>query len=468
MRKSLLFLALAAIATGVSAQQFVAKERVQNRVAMTAKPKALSLEGAKPAGTQVMRLPARVTTTHPSTVAYRPDGFFWFTETYQTNWGQDGLAIGPSDVNVTFYGDFVGENSKWLYSVSEDELEELIWGEQAVSAADSSLTVTPSYGYWPAPMAIATSRVGGSALTAKTESDTTSFAAQGMLCGYSSGGVFQTEGGEYVDIPVGNFDPTYYLGNANIGNLFGMNMPTANANLANGFGGAAAGITGAETLAFLEFFPMNTEATALLKGIDMFIYSDERAPQPGDIGVAIQPISEDGQMGEPVAYFLIESVSDAHRYEDGDLMGYGVHFAPSTGTPLLVNGSFVAQIVPMEGSEYSWAPVTMVVDSPAQESFGYAYVRINVTNSETGATNSQELLQSVDVFNWGDPALFNPTIVAGINLSYDAEEIDQYTGISTPLTEKPAQQSGTFDLQGRRVNAATKGIYIVNGKKVMK
>ncbi|MBR1733198.1 MAG: hypothetical protein IJ729_05615 [Alloprevotella sp.] len=467
MKKSLLFLALAVIATGVSAQKFVAKERVQNRVAMTAKPKALSLEAAQPAGTQVMRLPARVTTTHPSTVAYRPDGFFWFTQTYQNNKGQDGLAIGPSDVNVTLYGDFVGENCKWLYSVSEDAQEDLIWGEQAISTADSTLTVTPSHGYWPAPMAIATSRVGGSALTAKTESDTTSFAAVGMLCGFSSGGVFQTESGVSVDIPVGNFDPTYYAGNSPIDNLFGINMPAANTNLATALGGAAEGVVGAETLAFLEFFPMTYEATALLKGLDMFIYSEEGAPQPGDIGIAIQPVAEDGQMGEPVAYFLIGSVTDAITYEDGDLMGYGVHFVPSTGTPLLVNGSFVAQIVSMEGSDYSWAPVTMVVNSPAQESCGYAYLKVDVANPETGATSSEEFLQSVNVFNWGAPEYFNPTIVAGIYLSYDAEEIDQYTGISTPLAEKPVRQSGTFDLQGRRVNAATKGIYIVDGKKVI-
>jgi hypothetical protein len=52
-----------------------------------------------------------------------------------------------------------------------------------------------------------------------------------------------------------------------------------------------------------------------------------------------------------------------------------------------------------------------------------------------------------------------------LNISFE----DAATGIETLSTVENETKSNTiFDLSGRRVNAAQKGVYIVNGKKVIK
>ena len=58
-------------------------------------------------------------------------------------------------------------------------------------------------------------------------------------------------------------------------------------------------------------------------------------------------------------------------------------------------------------------------------------------------------------FNWG----------IGLDLTYDQKEANTYTGITTPNTAVRVSNA-TYDLQGRRVEAPTKGLYIQNGKKV--
>ena len=47
--------------------------------------------------------------------------------------------------------------------------------------------------------------------------------------------------------------------------------------------------------------------------------------------------------------------------------------------------------------------------------------------------------------------------------------VDETTAISAPLTnsEERIVNSEVYDLQGRRVNTPTKGVYIVNGKKTV-
>lgn len=45
--------------------------------------------------------------------------------------------------------------------------------------------------------------------------------------------------------------------------------------------------------------------------------------------------------------------------------------------------------------------------------------------------------------------------------------VDNSTAISE-MEYKAGEPASIYDLQGRRVNAARKGIYIINGKKVVK
>lgn len=53
--------------------------------------------------------------------------------------------------------------------------------------------------------------------------------------------------------------------------------------------------------------------------------------------------------------------------------------------------------------------------------------------------------------------------VKGFAFNFDGE-----TAIETPTTENGQQTTGIYDLSGRRVEKATKGMYIINGKKVLK
>lgn len=53
--------------------------------------------------------------------------------------------------------------------------------------------------------------------------------------------------------------------------------------------------------------------------------------------------------------------------------------------------------------------------------------------------------------------------VKGFAINFDSE-----TAIETPTTDNGQQTTGIYDLSGRRVEKATKGMYIINGKKVLK
>ena len=57
-----------------------------------------------------------------------------------------------------------------------------------------------------------------------------------------------------------------------------------------------------------------------------------------------------------------------------------------------------------------------------------------------------------------------PTEARGFALNIDGES----TGITTTdFTDSTDKAGAVYDLQGRKVNAAQKGVYIQNGKKVI-
>ena len=59
---------------------------------------------------------------------------------------------------------------------------------------------------------------------------------------------------------------------------------------------------------------------------------------------------------------------------------------------------------------------------------------------------------------------------AGSYILWQMKEVSEYTGIEDVIvaeSETPAVVNGVFDLTGRRVAAPGKGIYIINGKKVL-
>lgn len=468
MKKTLLFLALAATSLSTTAQQVVSQSRKTATAPMkgVVQPAAFKIDAAP---TRTFGTKARITTQNPSVQVYRPAGVFWLTQTYDSQFAPNGLAFGPANASLVFTGKFSGEESKWIFATAKDETETFIVQEQAVAPADSTLTLAFEPGLYPAPMGVSTSKVGTNALTAKTVSDTASFATSGLLIGLNSNKILEKQDRSPVDMPVGNYDPSVYLASIPTVDLFGVNNETSAQALANAFGGAAQGIISARTLAAVEFFPMNPEAKALLHGFAATIYSEEGAPTENDLGLAVGPIDANGRLREPVAVFLIDNVTEALKDRDNKLIGYGVHFTPTNGIPWLIEGqSFYAQIVNMQGSNYSWAPVTTVTVDTGDGDYGYVLVELTRKNADQEVKSV--VLQTTNVYNWGNPSYINPSLGVSCYMSYDQDEIEAFqTGIATPKTEQAAGvKSGTFDLQGRRVSKAVKGLYIENGKKVLK
>ena len=61
----------------------------------------------------------------------------------------------------------------------------------------------------------------------------------------------------------------------------------------------------------------------------------------------------------------------------------------------------------------------------------------------------------------------NKAYLETVASSRDYFLFDETTAISAPLVNSEEVNSEVYDLQGRRVNTPTKGVYIVNGRKVV-
>ncbi|MBR1652901.1 MAG: hypothetical protein IJ692_05870 [Alloprevotella sp.] len=474
MKKTLLFMALVAITLGASAQTLrtVKNARTLN-TELKATPKLVDFRSQGTMTSKVMRAPRRLTSETPTVQAYRPEGFFWFFENWDGSSAPDGVALGPSGVDVTFFANFSAENSKWLYSDEKDG-EEYSWKEQDVTEADSALTANYGVGFWPAPMAIVSSRVGASALKAQTVADSATFAASAMAIGFNGDGVMTNSAEEFVPMAVGNVDPTYYLGSANIGSHFATNSETADNALATQmFGGEKYGVVSATTHAFIEFFPMNEGSEALINSIDFTMYNPDQEPAADDVLAAVLPVLPNGQFGEPLGVFALSDYT-TFTNNKGEHWGHSCSFTPLDGTPVLVEGqSFVVEFSNAEGSEFSIVPLTNVVTDTGDGNYGYALLSVNYHPEDEEGNFTEEVatdtfLQETDVYNWGDDSYVNTSLGIRLHMSYDPAEVEAHkTGIKTTTVAKKGA-AGTFDLQGRRVANAQKGVFIENGQKVIK
>lgn len=472
MKKSLLFLALAVIAVGVNAQRFVPAKKSFVRTELKATPQVVDFRTPGFTTNKVMRAPRKLTTENPTVQAFRPLGFFWYIENWDGSQASNGLAIGPCNVDVTYEALFSAEKSKWLY-VSGFDGDTPITQEKAVTESDSTLTLNLESGYYPAPTAVVESKVGASALKAKVVNDTTNFAADGMLLGFNSDATFSNQG-TGVDMAVGNFDPTYYAGSANLGSYFATNSETANTNLAEKlFGGAKKGVISAKTLAFAEYFPMLPGSKALINRLDFTLYNPGSAPTDEDVVLAILPVNSDGNIGEPLTLFTLDNSTEFKNDQDAH-WGHSCTFTPMDGTPTLIEGQdFIVQIANIEGSDYNIVPLTNVVTDTGDGNFAYALVSIDYYKEDgdgnfTEETGTDVFMQRLNVFNWGQDGLTNTTIGVKLHMTYDPVEIEEFeTGIAAPSVQNDAANA-TFDLLGRRVMKAQKGIFIENGQKVIK
>ncbi len=463
MKKSLLFMALAAIAVGASAQTFKVKDARRNaRVEMKAEPQQLSFQQSTlNTASRIARAPRRVTTEEPTVQAYRPNGFYWFLQNWNGSEAPAGLAIGPSGVENVFTADFSAESSKWVYSTERDG-DQFLPQEVDVTESDSTLAVTYEPGFWPTPMAVVSSKVG-TKLKNTLVADTAVFASYGLCVGFNSNGVLTNNDNEFVEMGVGNYDPNYFLGSSNAVGVFETNSEEAVTQLTELFGGEAAGVLSATTLGLGEYYPMNAESEALITSIDATFCNPDAAPTDEDVVAYLMPIV-DGNIADPIAaFYLSESVE--WQYDDNSHMGHSCHFVPEA--PVLVSGDFFVQFVNVEGSYYQLAPTIPVVNDYNDGSYGYAIVELQVLDDQD-QEQTKVILQSTNIFTFPNhPSYIVPSNGFLTHMTYDPVEIADYkTGISnTVIADRNATH--TYDLQGRRVMGAQKGVFIVNGQKVI-
>ena len=99
-----------------------------------------------------------------------------------------------------------------------------------------------------------------------------------------------------------------------------------------------------------------------------------------------------------------------------------------------------------------------------------SYYTLQPAWDENGENNNSATDVAFRLFNGtnlqGFRAYLPATLVTGSSLSIRFEGEDDITGIDNTLTNANGKQE-IFDLTGRRVSRATKGLYIINGQKVL-
>ena len=93
---------------------------------------------------------------------------------------------------------------------------------------------------------------------------------------------------------------------------------------------------------------------------------------------------------------------------------------------------------------------------------GNANGNIYVLNTGTKGAGFYKLAENGTV-----PANKAYLVYDGAASSREYYLFDEATAISAPLVNSEVVNSEVYDLQGRRVNTPTKGVYIVNGRKVV-
>ena len=99
-----------------------------------------------------------------------------------------------------------------------------------------------------------------------------------------------------------------------------------------------------------------------------------------------------------------------------------------------------------------------------------SYYTLQPAWDENGENNNSATDVAFRLFNGthlqGFRAYLPANLVTGSSLSIRFEGEDDITGIDNTLTNANGKQE-IFDLTGRRVSRATKGLYIINGQKVL-
>ena len=158
--------------------------------------------------------------------------------------------------------------------------------------------------------------------------------------------------------------------------------------------------------------------------------------------------------------------------------GSVVHFTPATGiTPanmgLLLKGTAGSiYAIPTTTSDATFSATNLMKGvGPLETALavdatsGYNnYVLVN----NGGTPVFQSLVENGATIPGGRAYLQNGTFSGGARSLSIAFDEDETTGISVVRSKKDDVKGSIFDLQGRKVAQPTKGLYIINGRKVVK
>ena len=465
MKKSLLLTLALVVAATAAAQRTFTKVNTEK----TLKP--TTLMAAKPGMKAVRKaVPARFTSEKPTAFYSRPAGLFFYGMDYTASMGQNAYTYAPVGAPLEMKAAVKAENSKWVYATGIDETgEDYVYAEKEITTADSSLTVTYNDADWfPAPSLLGISKVGESALKAKL--DTAAYqTAAALVVGGAPADVYITQDGTGYPMPATNYDPSVYLGAGGILEDFATNSAEADAVLAGEYEIAAIHTDG-----FLEFFSFAEGSKAVLNGIDLVVKAGTRNVENydentedlvlSDISVQILPLLPGGAIGAPVAELIPTDMEIMPSSDGSSVWGYGFRFEAEM--PIVCEGSFFVLITPTN-DEAVFAPLAMVTTDVDNSSSCFALCTIQ---EEENSEPYQDLVSTS--FFWAqDYSMANLATCVGAMLSYNPDDIaaaeEALAGVHTP-TQKEQKSGGAYDLTGRRVSAAQKGIVIVDGKKVIR
>lgn len=455
MKRTLLLSALAAFGLASTAQTQLQEVNLSGRNAVTTLSLNQKAVNKARKALQANKMGARITSTAPSAFYARPAGCFWAGADNQFN-AYQGYLIAPANTALSFQGIMVGEKCKWLYAdpaqkVTEDQQEYTYLTKEIQGGTDSVLTVTYPAVALPAPQLICSSKVGSTPLNAKTTADTFSL---GNIVVYG-GGALRRE----TLYPSVNYDVRRLAGTINISDYFGFNSDKANSNITKTFG-KKFGNQELKVTAAYELFLFNSSAPAYILGGEAMFYADgTQEVKASDVAVDLVPLENGRPASEPLQAQLTADKVTLIPAKGQQAAIYVVHF--SAKEAIAANQALMVRVRPSATGTKAFSPVPVISQGMSDGQTGYGAISFSYNGKDY-----KDLPLSINIFqfdNEGKYHAFNWGI--GLDLTYDQKEANAYTGITTPNTAVRVSNA-TYDLQGRRVEAPAKGLYIQNGKKV--
>lgn len=177
-----------------------------------------------------------------------------------------------------------------------------------------------------------------------------------------------------------------------------------------------------------------------------FVYSDDN----GNYGISYVLV-EDGMSGKTSDWAQANYLSGNNNYKDLEFW----YNSPSKVSGIQFNHVAVAAWNIAEGIKNSVNPV---IQAGEEQTFSY---KANISNSANSLIQDKSMLKLVAL-------LIDRSTGLIVNAAQTTIADYNPTGIESPNAVIPEDEGIIYNISGQRVNKAQKGIYIINGKKVVK